>query len=330
MKAKAIVFTAPSKVEIADIDIPKPGPGQVLTKTLYSGVSTGTENRVLSGGQAGGDFPLIPGYENLGQIIEAGSGVNIEAGSTVFVGLGDFTGPYNRCWGGHSQYALRDVSQLVPMPEGTDPAKALYTKVGAIALHGVKRAGVCEKDTVAVVGLGLIGHLAVQCCKALGAAAIAIDIDPARLQAAKNAGADYTVNAADENAAACVREISNGGVDVAIDATGIPNLVDSTARLVHTKPWAPPYPPSARVVILGTAYDSIAFSYSPTLFDNEPDIFPSRDTTLDDLKEMMALISAGRVKPQLIPAKQFDFSDAPAAYEQLIDKKLMRIVFKWT
>ncbi len=330
MKAKAIVFTAPFKVEIAEIDVPKPGPGQVLTKTLYSGVSTGTETRVLSGGQVGGDFPLIPGYENLGRIVEVGSGVNLEPGTVVFVGLGDFTGPYNRCWGAHTRYALRDASQVVPVPEGTDPAKAVCTKVGAVALHGVKRAGVCEKDTVAIVGLGLIGHLAGQSCKALGARVIAIDIDPARLQAAKNAGADYTLSAANENVEQRVKQISDGGVDVAIDATGVAALVDSTARLVHSKPWTPPYPPSARVVILGTANEPVVFSYSPTLFDNEPDILPSRDTTLDDLKEMMNLIATGRVKPQVIPAKQFDFNDAPAAYEQLINKKLMRIVFKWT
>ncbi len=330
MKSKAIVFRDAYKVEIAEIDVPKPGAGQVLTKTLYSGVSTGTETRVLAGAQAGADFPLVPGYENLGQIVEVGEGVSFKPGTIVFVGPSDFTSPYTRCWGAHVEYALKNASQVFPVPEGTDPALAVYTKVGAIALHGVKRASVTQKDTVAVVGLGLIGHLAAQCAKAMGATVIAIDMAPARLDAAKQAGVDYAVNAAKENVEQRVKEISNGGVDVAIDATGIAKLVDSTARLVHTKPWAPPYPPSGRVVILGTSNEPISFSYSPTLFDNEPDIFPSRDTVPDDLSEMMQLIAAGKVKPDVIPAKQFDFKDAPAAYEELIDKKLMRMVFSWT
>jgi len=330
MKSKAIVFREPYEVEIAEIDVPKPAAGQVLTKTLYSGVSTGTESRVLAGGQAGGEFPLIPGYENLGQIVEAGPDVNLKPGAVVFVGLGDFTGDYCRCWGAHTQYALKDASAVVPVPEGTDPAKAVYTKVGAIALHGVKRASVCEKDTVAIVGQGLIGHFASQSCKARGATVIAVDIDAERLAAAKKAGADHIVNAKTENPAQRVKEISNGGVDVAIDATGIAKLVDSTARLVYPRPWAPPYPPHPRVVILGTSSEPIPFTYSPTLFDNEPDIFPSRDTTPDDHTEMMDLIATGKVNPDCVPAKTFHFEDAPAAYKELIDKKLMRIVFSWT
>lgn len=63
---------------------------------------------------------------------------------------------------------------------------------------------------------------------------------------------------------------------------------------------------------------------------NEPDIFPSRDTTHADLVDMMDLIATGKVDPAVIPAKIYPFDQAPTAYKDLIENKLMRIVFKWT
>jgi len=124
--------------------------------------------------------------------------------------------------------------------------------------------------------------------------------------------------------------LSNGGVDVAIDATGIAKLVDSTAQLVHDRPWCDPYPAHPRVVILGTSNEPIFFSYNDTLFMNEPDIFPSRDTTGADLVDMMYLIATGKVDPAVIPAKMYPFDQAPEAYKDLIENKLMRLIFSWT
>lgn len=329
MISKCILFNKPLEVGFGEIAVPEPEPGQVITRTLFSGVSTGTESRVLRGGEVS-EFPLIPGYENIGQIVQVGADVSLSPGDIVYVGSSECTGGYVKCWGAHVEYALAKASNLIPVPKSVDPKSALYAKVGGIALHGVKRASVTAADVVAIVGLGLIGHLAAQIAKAFGATVIGVDMDEERLRIARNAGIDHVINAGHGDVESRVKDLSNGGVDVAIDVTGIADAVDGTARLVHDKPWAPPYPPSARVVLLGSYTEPVSFSYHPTLFGNEPNILPSRDSTLDDLKEMISLIAAGKVKPDLLPAAVAPVSRARQGYKDVLNKKVMRLIFDWS
>ena len=328
MIARCIVFDKVKSVTFGELEMPAPGPGQILTETIYTGVSTGTESRVLLGGESN-DFPLIPGYENIGRVIEVGPGVTYKEGELVFVGPPEFTGQYSKCWGGQVSIALADAAKVVPLPQNIDPLAGLYVKVGGIALHGINRAKVTDKDTVAIVGMGLIGHMAAQSAKAKGAKVIAVDMDADRLEVIQKAGIDHVINAAEGNVEARVKELSNGGVDVAIDVTGIAATVDKTAQLVYSKPWDPPFPPSPRVVTLGTYTQPVCFSYHPTLFTNEPDIITARDTTLEDMTEMAQLIADGKVKPELVPATIAGMDQAPAAYRDLLDKKMMRLIFKW-
>jgi 2-desacetyl-2-hydroxyethyl bacteriochlorophyllide A dehydrogenase len=325
--SKCIVFEAPFEVAFAEIDVPAPGPGRVVTRTLFTGVSTGTETRVLRGAEVD-QFPLIPGYENVGEVVEVGPGVSLVPGQLVFHGGSDFTGRYARCWGAQAGVALIEAANAIPLPAGLDPVKALYAMVGGIALHGVNRARVTTADTVAVVGLGLIGSLAAQAARARGARVIAIDREQDRLATAKAAGFEV-LDAGGDGLEAQVRALCGGGVDVAIDATGVASAVEQTARLVRSMPWNPPYPASSRVVLLGSYTEPVAFSYHPTLFDNEPDILPSRYTTRQEMEEMLQLLASGGVDPSLLPARVLPFGEAPGAYRDLLDRKQMRVVFDW-
>jgi 2-desacetyl-2-hydroxyethyl bacteriochlorophyllide A dehydrogenase len=328
MNSKCIVFVKPLQVEFGEIDVPAPATGQILTRTLYTGVSTGTETRVLRGGEVN-SFPLIPGYENVGQVIQCGADVDYKPGDIVFAGSSNFTGRYFKCWGAQVEVALINAADAIPVPPGVDPLRALYVQVGGISLHGIIRARVTEKEIVAVVGLGLIGHLAAQCAKALGATVIAVDTDETRLGIARVAGFDHVLNGRDDNLEQRVKALSNGGVDVAVEATGVASVADQTARLVRGKSWSPPYPPSARVVLLGSYTEPVAFSYHPTLFDNEPDILPSRYTTRSDMLDMMQLIAEKKVDPAVLPAAVVPVKDAVRAYQDLMSKKTMRVIFNW-
>ena len=157
MKSTVILFPKPERVDFAEIDIPAPGPGQILAKTILTGVSTGTETRVWRGGEDASAFPLIPGYVNVGEILEAGEGVSLQPGALVFHTGSDNTGEYSRLWGAHCQYCLIRAENAILLPDGIDPKDAIYTVVAAIAQHGIHRGGVAAGDRVAVVGLGLIG-----------------------------------------------------------------------------------------------------------------------------------------------------------------------------
>ncbi len=102
MQTSAILFPKPHEVAIVEFDLPVSlEMNEVLVRTLISGVSSGTETRVLAGLQPDAQFPLIPGYENVGQVIEIGSGVRDfqKIGDIIFHSGSQQTGPYQRAWG---------------------------------------------------------------------------------------------------------------------------------------------------------------------------------------------------------------------------------------
>lgn len=328
IKSRAVVFTAPHQVAIKHLDIPEPKAGELLIKSLYSGVSTGTETRVLSGKQAGGNFPLIPGYEAIGRVVACGKATALKPGDIVFHTGSSFTGEFTKCWGGHVEYALVKEADVYPVPAGLDPAVGVYAKVGAIALHGVKRAQITVQDTVVIVGLGLIGHLATQCAKAFGARVIGVDTNTERLKLAAAAGIDFTISALSEDVKTKVKEFSNDNVSVAMDVTGIADTIMNTAQLLRPMPWSPPYPSSPKLVILGSCTDPIKLDYDP-LFMNEVDILFSRDTRPDDIRDMLNLLKEKKVNPTVLDARCYDASDAAQGYQEMIENRLMRMIFKW-
>lgn len=329
MKSKVIIFPTPNRVELTEIDVPEPAPGQLLTKTVITGVSTGTETRVWHGTEDPRAFPLIPGYENIGEIVAVGKGVSFEPGSLVFHSGSHFTGDYTRLWGAHCQYCLIRADDLILVPDDVAPRDAVYILVGAIALHGIHRGKVTANDKVAIAGVGLIGHLAVQNAKAIGAHVIAIDFDQARLDAVASAGADVCLQTTGINLEEQIKEQTGGGVDVVVDVTGVPHAADSFARLIKTQPWAPPYPPNGRVVLLGSYAEPVCFHYHPTLFDTEPDILPSRYCTRAEMQQVIEMIKNSQLRPDAIPQKTYPVDAAIAAYRELVEQKLMRVLFEW-
>ncbi|RXE55603.1 oxidoreductase [Methanoculleus taiwanensis] len=121
------------------------------------------------------------------------------AGIVTETGVDDFAvGDRVACGGAgyavHAEYVSVPKNLCVPVPEGVSLHEASFTTVGAIAMQGVRNAEVSLGETVAVIGLGLIGILTVQILKAAGARVFGIDIDPEKLALARELGADQTSN----------------------------------------------------------------------------------------------------------------------------------------
>jgi len=329
MKSKVIVFKSPYQCAIEEIEIPKLSEGEILARTLYTGVSTGTEIRVFSGEQPGTLFPLIPGYENISEVVDTGKNTNLKTGDWIFVGSSKVSGNYHSVWGAQVEYVVHDEKSVFKLPEGIDLLKASFAHTAAIAYHGVQRAKVTWKDNVAIVGQGLIGFLASLICKTIGSRVFAVDMLDERLNAVKLAGIDYIFNPKNDNVEKTIKELTNGGVDVAIDATGVASSVDKTARLLREKPWVAPFPPSGKLVILGSYKSPISFDYFSTLFNIEPDIFVSRDIIPDDIYDIIELISRCKFDPLLIPHKVLPYTSCTSAYKELLEQKITRVIFKW-
>lgn len=329
MKAQCIVFPEPLKATVGEIDVPAPGEGQLLTKTRLTGVSTGTETRVFRGKQQGAQFPLIPGYENLGEVIEAGPGTSVKPGQRMIVRkqLSD-PSPYARSWGSQVSHSLTNESSLVLVPEGVSDDRAIYAKVAGISLHGVKRAKVASGEWVVVVGLGIIGHLVVQHSIAKGAKVIAVDMDNDRLELAKRAGALHTLNAGDEKAVDRAHEISGGGADVAFDATGLASVLEPTSKYLKARAWDDDPANCGRLVLQGTVEDPVTLDYM-SLFKPEIDLITPRDCDTQDLIDSLDLMAADKLHPEIIPATTYSFRDCAEAYPKLVSREIMRVLYTW-
>src|SRR5258706_13458539 len=100
-KASALVATAVHRVEVREIELPRPGSDEVLVEALYTCISPGTELRCLAGLQRGTTFPFIPGYAMVGRVARAGSHAGVAEGTIAFLMGSEHGGGINLSWGGH-------------------------------------------------------------------------------------------------------------------------------------------------------------------------------------------------------------------------------------
>ncbi|PZA07258.1 MULTISPECIES: zinc-binding dehydrogenase [unclassified Meiothermus] len=226
-----VVFTAPRTVQLQEYPDPPLQPGEVRVRTLYSGISAGTEltqyrgtnpylekrwdpeRRLFVPGQAGLEYPLRGiGYEQVGQVVEVGSQVRrLEVGQVV--------------WGSWGHRSSAVLSEEVTAPrrlrgESWDPRIGIFARIGAIALNMVHDAEVRLGDTVAVFGLGVVGILAAQLARLNGAEVVAVDGIKQRLELARKLGLQ-TIDFRQENPAEAIKALThNRGADASLEATG--------------------------------------------------------------------------------------------------------------
>jgi bacteriochlorophyllide a dehydrogenase len=330
MQTSAIIFPQPNEVDVVQFDLPVSlAEGEVLTETLLSGVSSGTETRVLAGLQPGTTFPLIPGYENVGRVIEIGAGVHsLKIGDIVFHSGSQNTGPYGRAWGGQMAHAVIEANEALLIPPGLPLEDAIYAKVAGIARHGIWRADVKAGEQVVIVGQGLIGHLAAQISVALGAEVTVLDVVPERLAAAEEAGVTRVINPAEVDAEQALRE-SVGMPDVVVDATGNAAILNQSLRYLPPKPWGKDFVTSPRFLILGSYPAEIMLDYR-LLFEREPDVIISRDNLAADRQAVVVMMVQGSLRPSLLNAQVLSFEQAPEGYSRLLARQAHRVLFTWS
>ncbi|OZI12567.1 butanediol dehydrogenase [Bacillaceae bacterium SAS-127] len=186
--------------------------------------------------------PIIMGHEFSGTVVEVGDGVTkVNVGDPVVVepilSCGECgpckKGKYNLCdglgfhglsggGGGFAEYTMVDEHMVHKMPEGLSFEQGALVEPAAVALHSVRLSKLKAGDTAVVFGTGPIGLLVIEALKAAGASEIyAVELSPERIAKAEELGA-IVVNPAEVDAVAKLKELSDGGVDVAFEVTGVP------------------------------------------------------------------------------------------------------------
>jgi len=231
-----IVFTGANQLEVRPLPAPQPpGPGEIAVAAHRSLISTGTECTCLSRRFAPGSswdnwirYPFHPGYSVAGHVTEIGKGVTrVKVGDRVAVG---------------AHHASRVVIPadngnfpVVPIPDGISDDEAAWFNVASVAQIGMRRAEHELGDDVVIIGLGLIGQMAVRHLRIWGARSIiAIDTAPKRLEMAKRGGATHLLNMDAAKARDAVAEITSGRLaDVVYDMTGHPAVLTSALGLAR-------------------------------------------------------------------------------------------------
>src|SRR3954453_23632715 len=243
-------------VEVVDVQVPDPGPGEALVTVQACGVCH-TDLHYREGG-INDDFPFLLGHEAAGVVEAVGDGVtDIVPGDFVVLNWRAVCGQCRACQRGRPWYcfATHNASQPMTLSDGTTLSPALgigafvektlgaagqCTKVdpsasaAAVGLLGcgvmaglgaaMNTGGVSRGDSVAVIGCGGVGNGAIAGSRLVGATTvIGVDVDPKKLRWAERFGATHTIDSSTTDPVEAVRELTGGfGVDVAIDAVGRP------------------------------------------------------------------------------------------------------------
>lgn len=214
MKA-AVVHNFGDPLQIEELDVPEPQPGEILVNIQASGVCHTDLHAVEGDWPVKPKLPLVPGHEGVGYVAAVGQGVkNVKEGDRVGVPwLYTACGSCEYCvdgWetlcqqqqnagysvdGGYAEYVIADPKYVGHLPDNVsflDAAPILCA--GVTVYKGLKETEVVPSEWVAISGIGGLGHLAVQYAKAMGMNVVAVDIADHALDLAQRLGADITVN----------------------------------------------------------------------------------------------------------------------------------------
>ena len=241
----AVVTGFDQPLEVKEVPLPEPGPGQIRVRIEASGLCHTDIHAARGDWPVKPQPPFIPGHEGVGIVEKVGAGVILHAaGDRVAIPwLGYACGTCEYCvsgWetlcesqlntgyaidGGHAEFAVADARYVIRVPEGIDPAEAApLTCAGVTTYKAVKVGGVTPGDRVAIFGIGGLGHLALQYAQIFGGETIAVDVTEEKLALAKQLGAAHVVNAATTDPVAAIEAL--GGADVAVVLAADPRVIE--------------------------------------------------------------------------------------------------------
>ncbi len=306
--------------EVRNVPQPEPGPNQVLVKMHASGICYTDVHQTL--GRIPGAFPRILGHEPVGEIVAVGPGVTArKVGDRV--GVAWIQATCGRCeWcarglrmfcatqkgtgmdlqGGHAEYMpmYADATFLIPDSVSYDQAAPIFC-AGYTVWSGLRWARPQPHERVAVLGIGGLGHLAVQYAKAAGFDTIAISHSPDKDKLARGLGADEVVP--DGKGLAAI-----GGADIVLSTTNSTKSMADSIQGIR---------PDGRLVIMGADVEPISLSLFDLLM-KRIQVIGSQQNGPEYLYEALDFVAKRKVKTI---AETYPLAEAPKAYERVAEGK---------
>lgn len=335
MENKQILFTAPGKAELIETAIPTPQAGQVVVRLARSTISSGTERANLTGdanvSPAGApgvvQFPRYPGYSSAGVVETVGPGVTrVTAGDRVALS-----------WSVHSYYTCVGEENVHPLPDNVGFEEGALVHIATFPLAAIRKCGLELGESAIVMGVGVLGMVAIKLLRQAGAVPIiAADPDEKKRALALTLGADYALDPLAPNFAEEAKRLSNGGLHVAIEVTGVGAALDQVLDCMRR---------FGRVALLGcTRHSDFTIDYyrkvhfpGISLIGAHTCARPNREsshglwTTHDDAMALLRMIAGGRLSLASLVSETHKPEEAPAVYTRLATENTFPVIqYDWS
>jgi bacteriochlorophyllide a dehydrogenase len=310
VQTQAVILTAPGILGLDSIGITPPMADDLVVAVSHSGISTGTEKLFWSGQMPpfpGMGYPLVPGYEAAGEVVEAGADTGFRVGERVFVpGASCYQGAFG-LFGGSAATLVTKAARVTRIDAGLGAEGALLA-LAATARHAMAGPGKAVPDLI--VGHGVLGRLLARLTVAAGAPAPTVwEIDPSRAAGAIG----YEVTTPDADKRRDYRSI--------YDASGRADLLnDLVMRLAK----------GGEIVLAGFYTQPLSFTFPPA-FMKEARFRISAEWAADDMIATRSLVESGALSLGGLITHTSPASDAAAAYElAFTDPACLKMILDWS
>jgi len=313
MNTLAVILEAPERLALRSLEMKPVEAGDVVVDIAWSGISTGTEKLLWTGRMPpfpGLGYPLVPGYESVGRIADAGNDARGRIGDWVFVPGANCYQDARGLFGGTARRVIVPSARALPIPEHLGDAGVLCA-LAATALHAIK-GGFHHRDALPdlIIGHGVLGRLLARLTLALGGKPPTVwETNPARRTGAEG------------YAAIDPSQDERRDYHAIYDASGDANLIDTlVTRLAK----------GGEIVLAGFYSDRVSFAF-PAAFMKEAHFRVAAEWQPGDLAETRALIECGRLDLKGLVTNRRPALEATEAYPQAFsDPDCLKMVLDWS
>jgi 3-hydroxyethyl bacteriochlorophyllide a dehydrogenase len=310
METIAVVLKQPEQVELTRLALTPPTPDDVVVDVDWSGVSTGTERLLWSGRMPqfpGMGYPLVPGYESVGRVVEAGPSSGLYPGQRVFIPGAKCFGEVRGLFGASASRLVVPAKRVVPIDQQLGD-RGILLALATTAYHAIAAKGASAPDCI--VGHGVLGRLMARISIAIGNEPPTVwERNPARAGGAVG----YGVIDPEHDTRRDYRNI--------YDVSGDAGLLDSLIGRIA---------PAGEIVLAGFYSDRLSFAFPPA-FMREARLRVAAEWQQSDLVATRALIESGRLSLDGLISHRRGAKAAPDAYSIAFnDPSCLKMVLDWS
>jgi 3-hydroxyethyl bacteriochlorophyllide a dehydrogenase len=313
VKTTAVVFEQPEHLSLATLELTPPGAGDIVVDIEFSGVSTGTEKLLWNGQMPqfpGMGYPLVPGYESVGNVVSAGPESGLQAGQHVFVPGARCFGEVRGLFGGSASRLVLPGARAIAIERALGE-QAVLLALAATAYHAVSGGG--KRQTIVppdlIVGHGVLGRLLARMTVVAGFPPPTVwELNPGR----SGGAVGYPVVLPDNDP----RRDYHAIYDVSGDSTLLDRLIQRLA-------------PGGEVVLAGFYSQPLSFAFPPA-FMREASIRAAAEWQRPDLLAVKELVESGRLSlDDLITHRNVPMHAADAYRTAFGDAGCLKMILDW-